>query len=277
MSKYFIDISENNTILSYAAIPSCNLSGVIIKATEGTTYIDHMLEINYNALSKDLAIGFYHFLTSSSSPITQAQNFWNKIKDKEYQIMPVLDIEQVSLKNNAESFADQFLEEFYKLSGQNMIIYSSKAYIEEHFSNEFKSNNIWWVADYSANDVPKIQSCNIIGWQYTDNCQSYAFSMGHLDCSVLIDEDIFFIKKEDKKVENIVVYNTGADERAANYLADFLNCPTINNSRKFDFSCVKNVYAVGGNSTQYTSYVKQVISGADEYETMKAVLNYIGK
>jgi GH25 family lysozyme M1 (1,4-beta-N-acetylmuramidase) len=89
MSKYFIDISENNTILSYAAIPSCNLSGVIIKATEGTTYIDHMLEINYNALSKDLAIGFYHFLTSSSSPITQAQNFWNKIKDKEYQIMPV--------------------------------------------------------------------------------------------------------------------------------------------------------------------------------------------
>lgn len=85
------------------------------------------------------------------------------------------------------------------------------------------------------------------------------------------------VQKEEKKVENIVVYNYGPDQGAAEYLANYLNCPVITNSRKFDFSCVKNVYAVGGKKEQYSSYVKQVISGTDQYETMKEVLHFCGK
>jgi GH25 family lysozyme M1 (1,4-beta-N-acetylmuramidase) len=195
MSKKFIDISEHNTILSFNAIPESNLSGVVIKATEGTTYIDHAHEIYYDALNGKIPLGFYHYLTSTSSPQTQAQNFWDRIKDKQYQILPILDVEQDSLGINAELYSKQFMETFYQLSGQYMLLYSGRCYIEEHFSTEFKESNIWWVADYSANETPSIFGCKVVGWQYTEDERGYAFTLGNLDVSILEDEENFFIDK----------------------------------------------------------------------------------
>jgi len=192
----FIDISEHNTILSLDKIKDANLKGVIMKATEGTTYIDHIVDIFYTALKDTNNVGFYHYLTSTSSPITQAQNFWNKIKDKQYQIMPVLDVEQDSLANNAEYYSEQFIAEFYRLSGQKMLIYSGRYYIEEHFSEYFKKNNFWWVADFSAKDKPIIKDCNIVAWQYTSSSHEYRFALGDLDVSMLYNEANFFINKQ---------------------------------------------------------------------------------
>ena len=195
MSNKFIDISEHNTILSLGAIKDSNFKGVIMKATEGTTYIDHACDILYEALQSENKIGFYHYLTSTSSPITQAQNFWSKIKDKQYQILPVLDVEQDSLGVNAELYASQFMGEFYRLSGQHMLIYSGRCYIEEHFSLEFKESNIWWVADYSANETPSISGCRVIAWQYTEDERGYAFALGDLDVSILDNEEYFYLDK----------------------------------------------------------------------------------
>jgi GH25 family lysozyme M1 (1,4-beta-N-acetylmuramidase) len=194
MSGKFIDISEHNTILSYGAIADSNLKGVIMKATEGTTYIDGACDINYEALHGMIPLGFYHYLTVTSDPKTQAQNFWNKIKDKEYQIIPVLDVEQDKLGDNAQTYSEQFIEEFRSLSGQEMIIYSGRCYIEEHFDYIFKKSHPWWVADYSANEKPSINGCTVVAWQFTEDCRSYAFCMGDLDVSMLEDENNFFIE-----------------------------------------------------------------------------------
>lgn len=196
MCNKFIDISEHNAILSYGGVATSNLKGVIIKATEGTTFIDHALETHYDGLNGSIALGFYHYLTSTSSPQTQAQNFWNQIKDKNYQIIPVLDVEQDSLGDNTEDYTNQFIEEFYKLSDQNMIIYSGRCFIEEHFSNSFKDENLWWVADYSANECPSINNCHVVGWQFTEDSASYAFALGDLDCSILEDEDHFYLSSQ---------------------------------------------------------------------------------
>lgn len=200
MTAKFIDISNHNNILSFNALIEANLKGVVIKATEGTTYQDPELNKFYEKLNGSVPIGFYHYLTSSSEPETQAQNFWEQIKYKEYAILPVLDVEQDSLRGLAESYSNRFLAEFYKLSGQEMMIYSGRCYIEENFTEEFKSNNVWWVADYGANDVPVIDGCKIVAWQYTEDCQSYAFASGNLDCNILIDEDSFYL-------ENYVPYS----------------------------------------------------------------------
>lgn len=195
MSKKFIDISEHNTILSFQRLLTANLSGVILKATEGTTYIDNACNILFDGIIGQLPIGFYHYLTSTSEPETQAQNFWNKIKDKSFQIIPMLDVEQKSLCDIAEKYSTRFMEEFFKLSGFKMAIYSSRCYIEDNFSKSFKENNLWWVADYSANDTPHIEGCKIIAWQYTEDCRSYDFNNGELDCNILVDEDSFFIEE----------------------------------------------------------------------------------
>lgn len=192
----FIDISEHNTILALDKIKDSNLKGIIMKATEGTTYIDHIVDIFYTALKGTNNIGFYHYLTSTSSPITQAQNFWNKIKDKQYQIIPVLDVEDRKLGNNAEYYSVQFIAEFKRLSGQKMLIYSGRYFIEEHFTKAFKKNNFWWVADYSAKDLPQIEDCNIVAWQYTSSSHEYRFALGDLDVSILYNEDNFFLNKK---------------------------------------------------------------------------------
>jgi hypothetical protein len=203
MCKKFIDISEHNTILSFNAIPESNLSGVIMKATEGTTYIDHAHEIYYDALNGKIPLGFYHFLRKTSEPETQAQNFWDRIKDKQYQILPALDVETYNgvdeLGEQAEEYSQRFIQEFRNLSGQEMLIYSGRCYIEEHFSDSFKASHPFWVADYSANETPSIKGCDIIAWQYTEDCRSYAFTLGELDVSILENEDKFFI-------ENFVPY-----------------------------------------------------------------------
>lgn len=80
---------------------------------------------------------------------------------------------------------------------------------------------------------------------------------------------------EEKKVENLVIYTYGADMHSAEILADYLNCPTISNSRNFDYTCVKNIYAVGGKATQYTSYLTKLIAGGDRFATNQAVLDFI--
>lgn len=78
-----------------------------------------------------------------------------------------------------------------------------------------------------------------------------------------------------KKVKCIVIYNVGADQNSAEILADYLQCPTISNSRKFDYSQIETVYAVGGKKEQYTSYLTKLIAGADRYKTNQAVLDFI--
>lgn len=84
--------------------------------------------------------------------------------------------------------------------------------------------------------------------------------------------------KEEKKVENIVVYYYPLDQRAAEYIADKLNCPTIYATRKFNYSCVKNIIAVGGNIDNYKECnvtPNKIVSGNGRYDTLKAVLDFI--
>ena len=93
-----IDVSNHNGNIDFKAVKSDGIDLVYIKATEGTTYIDAYLSANYNgALNAGLKIGFYHFLVGTSAPETQAENFYNNIKDKQNDLKPCLDVEKITL------------------------------------------------------------------------------------------------------------------------------------------------------------------------------------
>ena len=65
-------------------------------------------------------------------------------------------------------------------------------------------------------------------------------------------------------MKNLVVYGNSVDRRAAEYLADHLQCPTLDGNIPFDYSKVENVYCVGGEpSLSWTGYAKKKITGAD--------------
>lgn len=84
--------------------------------------------------------------------------------------------------------------------------------------------------------------------------------------------------KEEIKVKNIVVYGNSIDKRAAEYLADYLKCATLDGNIDYDYSNIENVYCVGGAPTlPWTGYAKKIIAGTDRFETIKEVLKFIGR
>ena len=92
-----------------------------------------------------------------------------------------------------------------------------------------------------------------------------------------IDGRVNLNKEEEYDLENIVVYMNDIDKRAAEYLADYLVCSIMDGRRApFDYSRIKNVYCVGGEKGQFTCYCTNHIAGSNRYNTMQAVLNFIG-
>lgn len=83
--------------------------------------------------------------------------------------------------------------------------------------------------------------------------------------------------EEVKKVKYLVVYNNYVDKRAAERLAEHLQCPVMDAAQvvNFDYSCVQNLIGVGGGT--FNAAVKTVIKGDDRDDTTIAVLKYIGK
>lgn len=169
-----IDISNNNGSINWNDIKSEGVSNVIIKATEGVDYRDCNLNTNYyNAINSGMNVGFYHFFSNYTNPSQQAQDFYNAIKDKPYNITPVLDIETDRLnvsKFEMTSRALEFLRAFEALSGQKCMIYSYTSFINEELDYMALLNYKLWIANYSNNCRYPIQwQPNYAGWQFTED------------------------------------------------------------------------------------------------------------
>lgn len=163
-----IDISHYNGDINFIKVKADGIQVVYIKATEGTTYVDNYLEINYSgAKNAGLKTGFYHFLVGTSSPEAQARNFYNNIKDKQSDLKPVLDVEKSDF--DVMDYTLRFVDEFKKLSNMDVSIYTYSDFIRNLDSR--LSKYTLWEANYykSTSNLP---SNNIwssrAGHQYTD-------------------------------------------------------------------------------------------------------------
>jgi len=163
-----IDISHYNGDINFAKVKAAGIQLVYIKATEGTTYVDNYLGINYTgAKNAGLKTGFYHFLVGTSSPETQAQNFYNNIKDKQSDLKPVLDVETAGF--NVMDYAIRFANEFKRLSNMDVCIYTYSDFINNLDSRLTKYT--LWEANYyrSFDNLPSNNIWNSrAGFQYTD-------------------------------------------------------------------------------------------------------------
>jgi hypothetical protein len=88
------------------------------------------------------------------------------------------------------------------------------------------------------------------------------------------------VEKVEYDMKNLVCYCNQVDKRAAEYLADYLQCPCIDATLPFNYvNVAENIIAVGGNATPigFSGYTTKYIAGKDRYETLKEVLKFIGK
>jgi len=112
-----IDIYSGSNITSWASIKAAGVEAVMIKATEGVTYVNDKLDAHYKgAKAAGLLVGFYHF--AKSNPVqAEFNHFRDAIKDYKQDLRPCLDYE-VEIPDLG------FIKEFMA-QNSNLIFYSN--------------------------------------------------------------------------------------------------------------------------------------------------------
>lgn len=164
-----IDISNHNGSIDFKAVKNNGIGLVYIKATEGTTYTDANLSVNYTgALEVGLKIGFYHFLVGTSIPETQAENFYNNIKDKENGLKPCLDVEKDNF--DVMDYTLRFIKKFEALSNLPLCIYTGGYFANDNLDSRLAKYPLW-IAHYGV-ETPmetNIWGKAYVGHQYTES------------------------------------------------------------------------------------------------------------
>lgn len=142
---------------------------VYLKATEGLHFVDPTWQRNRDSLSKlEVPNGGYHFFTSNDDPIAQAKHFLANYELTNYDLTPVLDVEQGD-ENPKKLIRDvkKWLKEVEHELGEKPMIYTSVSIYENILKNSFP-NYRFWIASYSGKPSC-IEDGAVVQWQFSDS------------------------------------------------------------------------------------------------------------
>ncbi|OSP86953.1 lysozyme [Lactococcus lactis] len=149
------DISSYQAELDTGIVPS---DFVIIKATEGTNYINPTWEEQAKqALQAGKLLGLYHF-ASTGNPIGEADFFISTIKDYIGEALLNLDFEASAINAWGNVGARQFLNRVKEKTGINPMIYMSAEVTRQFNWSIASGNNALWVAQYASMSPTGYQS-----------------------------------------------------------------------------------------------------------------------
>lgn len=120
---------------------------VIVKATEGTYYVDYYCDIKIQQ-AKELGKkwGFYHF-ASGGDAIAEADYFVDHCWNYFHHGVPVLDFEADAIACGA-GWAEKFLNRVYERTGVRALIYMSQFVTNQFDWYKVAANHGLWVAMY---------------------------------------------------------------------------------------------------------------------------------
>lgn len=190
----FIDISSYQRALNLVGV-SDSIQGVIVKATEGTNYVNPYCDTHYEqAKSAGLLRGFYHY-ASSGSPETEAEYFWNNCRNYFRDGIPVLDWEGVYeggnlVFNQSVDWVNRFVRHLKDISGVWCWIYANPWRFNQ---GGVESNCARWVASYPNYSHPTFAQAakwdwpsadgNVVAWQFCSDGRLSGYS-SNLDCNL---------------------------------------------------------------------------------------------
>lgn len=168
---------------------------IIAKATEGTSFIDKYCNgFIQTALDSGKLIGYYHF-AKNNNPEAEAQFFWNNTRGYNRKGVPILDIEDTSIKN-WQNYCERFATEYHRLSGVHPMIYVSAGHLSKFTKSWLQDKCALWVAGYPKpyrswirTACPyKIAPWSLLtGWQFTSS-----FKYGNMN----LDASLFYLEPE---------------------------------------------------------------------------------
>lgn len=181
----FIDISSHQADLNLVAV-SDSIQGVIVKATEGTSYVNPYCDRHYQqAKSANLLRGFYHF-AGSSDPLAESAFFYRNVLGYLLDGIPVLDWEG----KQSVDWVNRFVRQFHSLAGIWPWIYANPWRFNQ---GGVEPNCARWVASYPEVSHPAFAQAaswkcpdadgNVVAWQFCSDGRLHGYSE-NLDCSV---------------------------------------------------------------------------------------------
>lgn len=165
-----IDVSNNSGSINFSDVKSDGVEYVYVKATEGQSYQDSYMDTFYkDCKSNGLKVGAYHFLVGTSTPEAQAQNFYQKIKDYDWDLVPMMDVE--TNFSGLSDYVVRFISTFVQLSPLKLGIYSYTSFISNLTDAEATIKDMpFWEANYNNNpwNLANTFFTNRVGHQYTE-------------------------------------------------------------------------------------------------------------
>lgn len=157
MSMNGIDVSGWQKGINLKEVPA---DFVIIKATQGTTYVNPDCDRAYQqAKEAGRLLGVYHYF-SGGDPVAEAEFFVKNVKGYVGEAILVLDWEgeQNAKFSQGPAVAKPFLDKVKELTGVRPLIYMSKSVCRAHDWSAVASEYALWVAQYADNNTTGYQS-----------------------------------------------------------------------------------------------------------------------
>lgn len=159
-----IDVSHHN---KYKIPDFSKQDFVIMKATEGKSFIDPMMNTYIEMLKPDQLYGFYHFARPERNRAKdEAKHFCDTIGKYGEEAILVLDWEALAVQQPIE-WALEWCKEVEKIYGKKPLIYCSSWYTKK--CKLLLQNDIGlWVAHYTKKDKPTVYTYPTYAlWQYS--------------------------------------------------------------------------------------------------------------
>jgi lysozyme len=147
---YGIDVSDHQGQIKWGAVARSDMSFVLIKATEGSTYVDPDFAADLaGARSAGLLVGAYHFFTLCSPGATQAANFLQIAPPGSTVLQPAVDLElsgncsaRPSL-SEVQSQLSAFVNRVEQATRQHLVFYIGASF-EQRYPLPRVENRLLW-------------------------------------------------------------------------------------------------------------------------------------
>lgn len=240
-----IDISHYQTVSNWSSL-SKNYNAVYIKASEGSTVTDaKYASFAAAADSAGMKYGFYHYFwpyADTSNAVKQADIFYKLISSYTYACVPVLDVEEANglKKPQVTAAVNAFVDEFRRVSGQDVMIYTYNNFIDQYFDSSLSMYKLW-IANYKTAPQKTGVWSQWSMWQYTGSAKvDGVTSAGGTDLN--------------KATQDIYLQNPGGNPGGSSGSSDTDSEPTTNTSSGDGYSLVIDKhYTVSGNNKTFNT------------------------
>ena len=161
------------------------VSRVIMKATEGTSFVDKRFNEYWQAADgHDYSRGAYHFFRSSADPAKQAEHYLAHAHLSHRDLPPILDVETMHTGCSREELSRKvlvWLRTVEQKTRRKPIVYTSDSYARDILSKEITGHYPMWIARYN-DQPPRFSDWSM--WQFTDKAVLYGVSC-YVDLSVI--------------------------------------------------------------------------------------------